>query len=122
MQNMKLGFFIGVTLLLMPFLAKSQDNSLGDRAPATVLEQKKAVHKQRITRKQKLLFRRPNVKQSAEYEFYKRIEKVAKEKQRKLRMLAKPQYSNFLYFGHKKQPKKHLPYKMKYCAECGIRH
>ncbi|GHM99007.1 hypothetical protein WSM22_04970 [Cytophagales bacterium WSM2-2] len=122
MQNKKLGFFIGIAMVMVPFLAKSQSNSLGDRAPATVLEQQKTVHKQRVTKKQRLLFRRPNVKHSAEYEFYKRIELVAKEKQRKLRKLAKPQYSNFLYFGHKNPPKKHLPYQMKYCKECGIRH
>ncbi len=122
MQNIKLGFFISLAGMLMPFLAKGQSNTMGDRAPSTVAEQSHSVHKQRMTRKQRLLFKKPNVKHTAQYEFYKRIEKVAKEKQRMLRKLAKPQYSDFTYFGHKNPPKKHLPYDMRYCKECGIRH
>ncbi|MBI1768985.1 MAG: hypothetical protein HYR67_11480 [Bacteroidetes bacterium] len=122
MQNIKLGFFIGLAMGVLPFLCKAQSNSLGDRGPATVEEQSHKIQKQRITRKQKLLFRRHNVKHTAEYEFYKRVEKVAREKQRMLRKLAKPQYSDFAYFGHKNPPKKHLPYQMRYCEECGIRH
>jgi len=63
-----------------------------------------------------------NVKHTARYEFYERIEKGAKEKQRVLRKLAKPQYSDPRYFGHKRIPKRHRANKMKYCGECGIRH
>src|SRR5579859_2189502 len=122
MENLKLGFFVGLAGILIPFLGRAQSNSLGDRGPATVEEQHHTARKQRITRKQKLLFRKPNVKHTAEYEFYVRIEKAAKEKQRMLRKLAKPQYSDFSYFGHKHPPKKHLPFAMRYCKECGIRH
>src|SRR5579859_3328132 len=118
MKNLKLGFFIGFVGMLSPWLSYGQGNSLGDRGPATVEEQHHTVHK-RITRKQKLLFRKPNVKNTAEYEFYVRIEKAAKEKQRMLRKLAKPQYSDFSYFGHRRPPKKHLPFAMRYCKECG---
>ncbi len=122
MKNLKLGFFIGLLGMLSPFLGNAQSNSLGDRNTATVEEQSRSVHKQRITRKQRLLFRKPNVKHTAQYEFYVRIEKAAKEKQRLLRRLAKAQYSDFTYFGHKHPPKKHLPFAMRYCKECGIRH
>lgn len=122
MKQLKLGFFVGLLGMLFPFLSHGQNNTLGDRAPATVEEQSRSVHKQHVTRKQKLLFRKPNVKNTAEYEFYVRIEKAAKAKQRMLRKLAKPQYSNFAYFGHKNPPKKHLPFAMRYCKECGIRH
>ena len=122
MKKILLGFFVGLTGILFPILSRAQSNTLGDRGPAMVEEQSKAVHKQRITRKQKLLFRKPNVKHTAEYEFYVRIEKAAKAKQKLLRKLAKPQYSDFTYFGHKRPPKKHLPFAMRYCKECGLRH
>ncbi len=122
MKNLKLGFFVGLLVLLFPFLSRGQSNTLGDRAPATVEEQNHTVHKQHITRKQKLLFKKRNVKHTPEYEFYARIEKAAKAKQRMLRELAKPQYSDFRYFGHKNPPKKHLPFAMRYCKECGMRH
>ncbi len=62
------------------------------------------------------------VKHSAEYEFYDRVQKAAKMKKRALRKLAKPQYTNPLYFGHKNPPKKHPAHKMRFCKECGIRH
>src|SRR5258707_5615857 len=158
MQNIRLGFFIGVAMMAVPFVSKGQSNSLGDRGP-TVEEQSHKIQKQRVTRKQKLLFRKPSVRHTAEYEyyknveqtarekqqqnmtrkqkplfrkanvsfnaeyeFYKRVAQVAREKQRMLRKMAKPQYSNFAYFGHKHPPKKHLPFAMRYCKECGIRH
>ena len=122
MKHLKLGLLVGLVGTLFPFFSRAQSNSLGDRGPASVEEQSRTVHKQHITRKQRLLFRKPNVKHTAEYEFYVRIEKAAKAKQRMLRKLAKPQYSDFTYFGHKNPPKKHLPFAMRYCKECGIRH
>jgi hypothetical protein len=66
--------------------------------------------------------RKQNVKHTARYEFYERIERVAKDKQRALKQLAKPQYSDPRYFGHKKIPKRRAANKMRYCGECGIRH
>jgi hypothetical protein len=66
--------------------------------------------------------RRPNVKHTARYEFYERVEKAAKEKQRIIKELSKPQYSDYRYFGHKKIPKRRKANKMRYCEECGIRH
>jgi hypothetical protein len=122
MKNSKLGFFVGLLVTMVPFLCRSQSNSLGDRGTNNEEVTNHSEHKQRITRKQRLLFRKPNVRHTAQYEFYVRIEKAAKEKQRILRKLAKPQYSNFTYFGHKNPPKKHLPFAMRYCKECGIRH
>jgi hypothetical protein len=64
----------------------------------------------------------PNVKHSAEYQFYDRVQQAAKSKKRALRKLNKPQYTNPLYFGHKNPPKKREPHKMRFCNECGIRH
>lgn len=64
----------------------------------------------------------PNVRHSAEYQFYDRVQRAAKSKKRTLRKLNKPQYTNPLYFGHKHPPKKREPHKMRFCNECGIRH
>lgn len=66
--------------------------------------------------------RKQNVKHTARYEFYERMEQAAKYKQRMLKKLAKPQYSDPRYFGHKKIPKRRAANKMRYCGECGIRH
>lgn len=55
-------------------------------------------------------------------EYYERMEAVAKERKKAARLMEKPQYSNPLYFGHKRPPKKRKPSKMKFCKECGIRH
>jgi hypothetical protein len=123
MKHIKLGFFIGLIGMLFPFLSHGQSNSLGDRAPVSAEPQTHVAHKkQRLTRRQKMLFRKPNVKHTAQYEFYVRIEKAAKAKQRMLRKMSTPQYSDFTYFGHKRPPKRHLPFAMRYCKECGIRH
>ncbi|MBX2970993.1 MAG: hypothetical protein KF803_16625 [Cyclobacteriaceae bacterium] len=54
--------------------------------------------------------------------FYDRMEQVAKAHRKAEKELAKPQYSDPTYFGHKKPPKRRPPHKMKYCKECGIRH
>lgn len=66
--------------------------------------------------------KKPKVKHTAPYEFYKRVELAAKDKQRILKKLAKSQYSNPAYFGHKRKPKKSPPHRMRYCSECHIRH
>ncbi len=57
-----------------------------------------------------------------EQEYYERVEAVAKERRKAEKIMMKPQYSDPMYFGHKRPPKKRKPSKMKYCQECGIRH
>ncbi len=57
-----------------------------------------------------------------EQEFYERLEEVEKSRRKNERLAEKPQYSNPLYFGHKRPPKKRKPSRMKFCKECGIRH
>ena len=66
--------------------------------------------------------RKVNVRHTARYEFYERIEKAAREKQRLLRKLSKAQFSDPRYFGHKRIPKRKPSFKLRYCKECGIRH
>ena len=59
---------------------------------------------------------------NAERDFYERMEELEKSKRKNEKLAMKPQYSDPMYFGHKKPPKKHKPGKMKYCKECGLRH
>jgi hypothetical protein len=61
-------------------------------------------------------------KLTPEEDFYQRMQLVAKAKMKQEEEMKKPQYSNPMYFGHKRPPKKHSPKKMKLCKECGIRH
>jgi len=58
----------------------------------------------------------------SQQDYYDRMMAVAKERDKAEREMAKPQYSNPMYFGHKRPPKKHKAGKLKYCKECGIRH
>lgn len=67
-------------------------------------------------------YKRPNVKHTPRYEFYDRVEKAAHEKKKVLKKLYHPQFADPRYFGHKKIPKRRIFFKMKYCAQCGIRH
>ncbi|MDZ4716568.1 MAG: hypothetical protein SH819_13975 [Cytophagales bacterium] len=66
--------------------------------------------------------RKQKVKHNAQYQFYKRVEMAAREKQRILKQLAKPQFSDHRHFGHKRIPKRRPAHKIRYCNECGIRH
>lgn len=59
---------------------------------------------------------------TAEAKFYERMEQLERAKAKEEKLKTKPQYSDPMYFGHKRPPKKHKPGKMRYCKECGIRH
>jgi hypothetical protein len=64
----------------------------------------------------------PGPTYSAEARYYERMEKLERAKEKEEKIKAKPQYSDPMYFGHKRKPKKSKPGKMKFCKECGIRH
>jgi hypothetical protein len=72
--------------------------------------------------KEKKRTRSRRTKLTPEEDFYQRMQVVAKAKMKQEEEMKKPQYSNPMYFGHKRPPKKHSPKKMKLCKECGIRH
>ena len=55
-------------------------------------------------------------------EFENRMEANSKRDKKEQKLKEKPQYSDPLYFGHKKKPKKRPPKKRKFCKECGIVH
>ena len=127
MQNLRL--FLFCLLIVVCASVKAQENSSPNSLNPGYSQSSTATVKH--TRKKKRGFfaprrpnayKRPNVKHTARYEFYERVEKAAKEKQRMLKELSKPQYSDFRYFGHKKIPKRRKPNKMRYCTECQIRH
>src|SRR5687768_8657597 len=50
-----------------------------------------------------------------EQEYYERMEDLEKTRRKNERLSEKPQYSNPLYFGHKRPPKKRKPSKIKFC-------
>lgn len=58
----------------------------------------------------------------SEQQFYERMAQLEKTRRKNEALAQKPQYSDPMYFGHKRPPKKRKPGKMKYCKECGIRH
>lgn len=106
------------SMLALPFCTMAQNYPSGPTSLSPAVQPVYKVNKR--TREVKRV--QPNVKYSAEYQFYDRVQRAAKSKKRALRALAKPQYTNPLYFGHKSQPKKSPPHKMRFCNECGIRH
>lgn len=121
MQKILIWLFVSL-LAIVPGLSRAQ-TTLGDKIPdETPVHAKKLKPTHQQTKRQKILLKKAKVKNTAQYEFYARVEKAAREKQKLLKKLAAPQYSNPLYYGHKKMPKKNPPHKMKYCKECGIRH
>jgi|ERR1044071_224157 hypothetical protein len=118
---------IPICLVFLFFLADkaSAQNAPNSLNPGTHKETSSMLQTKTVQKKhRKGIFspKRQNVKHTARYEFYERIEQAAKEKQRILRKLAKPQYSDPRYFGHKRIPKRRPANKMRYCGECGIRH
>jgi uncharacterized protein HemX len=62
------------------------------------------------------------VRYDAERQYYKRAKQVAKDQIKAEKELQKPQYSDPLYFGHKRPPKKRPLGKQKFCKECGMKH
>ena len=55
-------------------------------------------------------------------EYYERMEDNVKKYKRMARIMKRPQYSDWSYFGHKRKPKKRPVGKRKFCEECGIVH
>lgn len=111
--NMKLIMLLGGITLSFSVSAQDQPTSL---EPG----RKSAVHAPMLHKEVKL--KRRKAKHTPEYEFYERVEKAAKEKQRIIKYLNKRQFKDHRYFGHKKIPKRRPPHKMRYCNECGVRH
>lgn len=54
--------------------------------------------------------------------FRERMADNQKKKLKELKKADKPQYTDPLFFGHKKPPKKRKNGKKKFCKECGLKH
>jgi hypothetical protein len=122
MQKLFIRFFYCL-LISCPWLSQAQTTTLGDRnSDESIVRMNKAQRARNSEQRQKNLLKKAKVKHTAQYEYYARVEHIAKEKQKTLKKMAAPQYSNPLYFGHKRPPKRNAIHKMKYCKECGIRH
>jgi hypothetical protein len=104
-------FLITLSVQAQQYQSGPTSLSAGSMSPLKVDKRTREVKRGRV-----------RVKHTAQYEFYDRVEKAAKMKKRLLRKLAKPQYTNALYFGHRNPPRKRPPHKMRFCDECGIRH
>jgi hypothetical protein len=120
MQKTHHWFFISL-LVCTPLFTFAQ-TTLGDGRVAEDNVSSKVSRAHKPTKEKSAKLKRPKVQHTPEYEFYVRIEQVAKQKQRMLRKMDSPQYYNPMYFGHKRPPRRHEAHKMRYCKECGIRH
>jgi len=118
------GFMLSGSIALAQNIPNSLSPGETNVSSATVTKPAKNKHSKFFApRKAKsATFRKGKVKYSARYEFYERVEQAAKEKKKLMRKLAKSQYSDPSYFGHKKKPKRRPPHKMRFCDECHIRH
>jgi hypothetical protein len=107
-------------LVLIVFFGSA---AIGQQAPTSRDPgRRNQVHSPKLTQAKKAHKKRPKVEHTAQYEFYERVERAAKEKQRILKYLDKRQFKDHRYFGHKRIPKRRPPHKMRYCNECGVRH
>jgi len=117
-----LRFFYCLLVSCIPVLSQAQSTTLGDRNSEETIQRIKKQRDHNSSKGQKNLLKKAKVKHTAQYEYYARVEHIAKEKQKTLKKMAAPQYANPLYYGHKRPPKRNPVHKMKYCKECGIRH
>lgn len=75
--------------------------------------------KYRVLAGQRSRIRQTPVRHTAQYEFYQRVERAARLRQKMLIEQSKYKRSDF---GHRRPPRRRPPHKMRYCNECGIRH
>lgn len=104
--------------------ASGYSQSKEDNSFAPVSEESSALQKKLIKKKGKksnrALFNK-NMDNKIK-EFDKRMMANARQDRKEARMALKPQYSDPLYFGHKRKPKKRPPGKRKFCKECHLTH
>ncbi|MEQ8925563.1 MAG: hypothetical protein RLO81_07090 [Fulvivirga sp.] len=115
-----------VALFCTISLAQSKEpkNEKRDNSFAPMAEEQSAIQKKDMKKKGKksyrAMFNKKMDKKIREYE--ERMEANAKQDRKERRLMKKPQYSDPMYFGHKKKPKKRPPGKRKLCKECHIWH
>ena len=98
---------------------------LGQNQPSGTPERETTLHPatpQAPSKKELRKMSSPKTTVDLQREYYARVEQVLKARRKMEKQMQKPQYSDPMYFGHKKKPKKRSPKKMRFCHECGIRH
>jgi len=123
--------FILSTLFCLVGATAMAQNDKGDEGrsnafePYTPSEQRQPEKKaKKQKRKKQKSFRQIYNKRlkTKREEFYELMEANAKRRKKMAKEMEKPQYSDPMYFGHKKKPKKRPVGKRKLCKECGIVH
>ena len=125
MQSKKI-YLLGM-LGLMFLLLSVEGYGQSTRSVEEILQQRSTV---RNTKKKKKFSLFKKKKSESPYktstqlreEFDQRMKDNSKRSRKERKMANKPQYSNPLYFGHKKPPKKRPQGKKKLCKECGLVH
>lgn len=116
-------FFFITSLTLAQTEEDKRSNSFEPFTPQTTKAKQKQLKKKTTKKKNFLRLRLFNKRMEDKKEdFYDRMEENSKRKKKLARKMEKPQYSDPMYFGHKKKPKKRPPGKRKFCKECGIVH
>ena len=114
----------GSTVLAQTKQSKQPKNNKQDNSFAPAEQEQSATQKKDMKKKGKksyrAMFNKKMDKKVLEYEA--RMEANAKEDKKQRRLMKKPQYSDPMYFGHKRKPKKRPPGKRKLCKECHIMH
>ena len=127
MQFKKVNYFLSAlsVCLFLILLSGNDAKAQTSRRSEDVSSKKKSVKK--TGKKKFVLF---NKKKKSPYktadqlqeEYVARMKENSKRRDKEEKMADKPQYSNPLYFGHKKPPKKRKNGKKKFCKECGLTH
>ncbi len=121
--NMKSLFFLVTCLFL--FTLSQEATAQSSRSTEDILASRSQKHTK--TKKKFSLFKKKNASpfktsEQMQEEYIARMKENAKRHNKEGKMSDKPQYSDPLYFGHKKKPKKRKNGKKKFCKECGLTH
>lgn len=120
--------FLSFSIVSVSAQSNSQNAVPDYRTPSSLNPGKQEKEPQKLSPKRKFklddraMIRIYGGKVESRKEFEARMVKTVKEIRKREREMKKPQYSDPMYFGHKRPPKKHKAGKLKYCKECGIRH
>lgn len=107
-----LSLFLGIAVLAG---AQNTRDVVAPKAPAVQYQSQKKADRH-------FLFFGKKKKKTEVEAFRENLSKVYKQKKKEAKLAEKPQYSDPLYFGHKKPPKKRPIGKRKFCKECGLVH
>lgn len=109
----------GLAFFMMLLVTIAYGQSSKDVGPPTPPAPRYQASKQKTGFFAKAFKKEPKSDREA---FHDRMKDLQKQKAKEAKLAEKPQYSNPLYFGHKKPPKKRPLGKRKLCKVCHIVH